>query len=46
MKTSENYISPEIEEIMVKTEACIAASGCEGHAEGDHGCSDDVCDFD
>lgn len=45
MKTNEKYIAPESEEIAIKFEGSIAAS-CEGHTQGNEGCSDDTgCDF-
>ncbi|MBQ5978997.1 MAG: hypothetical protein IJL58_03095 [Bacteroidales bacterium] len=37
-----SYEGPEMEVINVRLEARIL----EGSTEGDHGCSDDVCDFD
>ena len=46
MSTNEKYISPVIEEILIKTESCVAATDCPGYTEGDLGCSDDTgCDF-
>lgn len=47
MSTNEKYISPVIEEILIKTESCVATTAsCEGYTEGDLGCSDDTgCDF-
>ena len=45
MRTNEQYVAPESEEISVKYEGSIATS-CEGYTEGNQGCSDDTgCDF-
>lgn len=46
MSTNEKYISPVIEEILIKTESCVAATSCPGYTEGDNECSYDTgCDF-
>lgn len=37
-----SYEGPEMEVINVRLETRLL----EGSTEGDHGCSDDVCDFD
>ena len=48
MSTNEKYISPVIEEILIKTESCVAnTTGCDGgDTEDDQGCGYETgCDF-
>ena len=42
MKTDEKYITPESEEVNIKSEGNIATS-CVGYSEGDLGCPSNTC---